>query len=331
VKDNPAETTISLLTSIWQRLLQRSPIGVDKLCSEIAGVLSRDLAPVAVCRAPAIASLAALLDERPAPLVLLKAGREQPPVFVAPGLGGNALDLAQLAGSITTQHPIYGIHAKGLDGVDEPLERFEDMALFYTDAIRRLQPHGPYALVGYSTGGLAVLEIARGLSDAGEKIALLVLLDAYSHRRNLPFGQGMRLIARRISGHVSEMSRLSVHDALFYFIERVQRRLHLSRGLAGTAPQEQPISPSFSNMALQVRHKTYLAFKRYRPRFYGGKVKFVSSSRNPHVPDDPLAVWGRFTAELEIEHVAGDHLTMMSAHVESVALIVSRFLTDAFR
>jgi acetoacetyl-CoA synthetase len=343
VKDNPTEMTIGMLNVIWQRLLQRSPIGVEEnffdlggdpslvreLCSEIAGVCNRELAPAAICRAPTIASLTALLEQPtqslPSPLVLLKAGREEPPVFVAPGLDGSVLSLVPLARSITTQRPIYGIHPKGLDGVDEPLERFEDMAQFYIAAIRELQPHGPYALIGYSTGGLVALEIARGLSDSGEKIVLLALLDAYPRMRYLPFGQRMRLIGRRISWHLSEMSGLPVHDALSYFVERVHRRIG---GVAGAALQGPLTSPSLSERALQVRRKTYLALERYRPRFYGGKVKFVSGSRNLSLPDDPLPIWGTLTAELEIESVAGDHLSMMLTHFEKVASILSRFLTE---
>ena len=44
------------------------------------------------------------------------------------------------------------MQAKGTDGVDEPFDRIEDLAQFYLDAIKKLQPHGPYFLVGYSLG-----------------------------------------------------------------------------------------------------------------------------------------------------------------------------------
>ena len=64
-------------------------------------------------------------------------------------------------------------------------------------AIGKLQPRGPYVLVGYSLGGLVVLEMAQRLSANGEKVALLAMLDAYPQFRYLSLGQRLRLIARR--------------------------------------------------------------------------------------------------------------------------------------
>lgn len=46
--------------------------------------------------------------------------------------------------------------------------------------IRRTQPHGPYALAGFSLGGLLAYEIARQLSAAGERIEWLGPLDSPS-------------------------------------------------------------------------------------------------------------------------------------------------------
>ena len=71
------------------------------------------------------------------------------------------------------------------------------MAEFHLNAIREVQPDGPYALMGYSLGGLVALEMAQHLSKDGEKVALLAMLDAYPHMRHLSLGQRMRLTARQ--------------------------------------------------------------------------------------------------------------------------------------
>jgi len=43
---------------------------------------------------------------------------------------------------IASAHPIYGMQARGIDGVDEPLTSVEAMAQFHLEAIKQLQPHG---------------------------------------------------------------------------------------------------------------------------------------------------------------------------------------------
>ena len=44
--------------------------------------------------------------------------------------------------------------------MEEPLDRVEQMAEFYLDALHELQPRGPYILIGYSFGGLVALELS---------------------------------------------------------------------------------------------------------------------------------------------------------------------------
>src|SRR5271169_1736415 len=94
----PTSTTVEVLTSIWQRVLQRQPISVEdnffdlggdslsalELFNEIARVCGRELPPVMIYQAPTVAALAAVLEQPTTapfpPLVLLKSGSEKPPV-----------------------------------------------------------------------------------------------------------------------------------------------------------------------------------------------------------------------------------------------------------
>jgi Thioesterase domain/Phosphopantetheine attachment site len=162
-------TTVETLTLIWQRVLQRSPISpkdsffdlrgtdalADLLCSEIGQVYGRPLTSATLRQAPTIAASAAILEKpttrRSSPFVRLKAGSATPPIFIAHGLCGT-VRFTELARHIRTGHPIYGIQGKGLDEIEEPLGRVEDMARFYLDAIEELYPQGPYILIGYSFG-----------------------------------------------------------------------------------------------------------------------------------------------------------------------------------
>ena len=203
-----------VLLPIWQRVLQRpsidandnffdlggDPSSAGRLFSEIAEVCGRDLPPVLIYLAPTIATLAAVLEKSDAPrlppMLLLKAGTEYPPIFVAHGLGDTVFGLFQLVQKMESSRPIYGMQARGIDGSEEPFNSVEAMAQFHLDAMRKLQPHGPYFLIGYSLGGLVTLEIAQRLLAHGEKIALLALVDSYPHRSHLAVAQRVRLSFR---------------------------------------------------------------------------------------------------------------------------------------
>jgi enterobactin synthetase component F len=53
------------------------------------------------------------------------------------------------------------------------------MASQYLAEMRRVQPHGPYQLIGWSFGGLVAYAIAAQLRAEREEVTLLALLDSY--------------------------------------------------------------------------------------------------------------------------------------------------------
>jgi thioesterase domain-containing protein/acyl carrier protein len=331
VTNTSTSSNIDLLTPIWKRLLQQPVIGPDdnffdlggdsalavQLFAEISQACGRQLPPVMIYHVPTIALQAALLDQ-PAtpelsPLVLLKSGERDLNVFIASGLGGGPAEFFQLSKSLRVPHFIYGLQAKGIEGFDEPSARIEEMADFYMRAISRLQPHGPYNLIGYSLGGLVALEISRRFAARGEKISLLALLDSYPHIRFLPFRQLAGLLfqrsVRRFAG--------------------LKKPPHTDLRLGGLAsPDEIPtFAPAFDH----VRESAFLAFRRYKPTFYAGSVKFIRAAEFSRFPRDPKAVWSHLVRDLEVQTVPGNHLAMLTTHYEDLAVVLNHYLEDALR
>jgi len=299
-----------------------------ELFNEIAEVCGRDLPPVMIYQAPTIGELANILEQPTAPpfppLVLLKPGAEEPPVFVTHGLGGSVIDFFQVVRHIRTPHPIHGLQARGINGVDAPFDRIEDMAQYYLDAIRELQPHGPYLLIGYSLGGLVTLEMARRLSENGERIGLLAMLDAYPHVGRLSPGQRMRLTLQRLRRRVSRQTPLAGRKSSSQGIRSAERRLPVSG-----APYHPPPGMSLSPAMQHVHECAYAALKRYRPRFYDGRIRFVRAEISTDFPEDAAAVWAKFANKIEIETVPGDHLGIMTTHFATLASVLSGYLRDA--
>jgi acetoacetyl-CoA synthetase len=334
VNHAPTPVSIDALTQIWQRVLQRSPIGpednffdlgghdslADGIFSEIAQLYGWELPSATICYAPTIAALAGVLEQTSlphfSPLVQLKAGSEKPPIVITPGVGGRA-SFSKLARCICTRRPIFGIQARGVDGMDLPFDRVEDMANFYLDAFKNLGPQSSCILIGYSFGGLVALEMAQRLSESGKHVALLVLVDTYPHPRYFPPNQRLWLSAKRTRERLSNMIRTRTKSA------------PLIRGLEhrGTLPEESS-RLSFGQTTMRVKKSDFVAMERYRPRFYQGKIRFVRPEGNSYLPNDPATVWKKLATELEIETVPGDHLGMVETHFESLAAVLTRYVQE---
>ena len=244
------------------------------------------------------------------PIVLLRSGSKRPPIFMSPGLGDCVAGLTPLASCLPDGPPIYAAQTSGLDGVGEPLDCIEDMAEVHLDAIRKVQAHGPYSLIGYSLGGLVMLEIARRLSRDGEKIALLVMLDSYPDRRYLSLGPRTRLLWQLAKARIGSLL-----------------------GKSGNQGRSAAVAKSETDKAGDrilevVKRAQYRALRTYRPAFYDGKVNFVRVAIPTYFPADPFSVWSNLVREFAVETVEGTHVEMLTTHAASVAATISRCLAE---
>jgi acetoacetyl-CoA synthetase len=338
-------TTVETLTSIWQRVLHRSPIRADEsffdlggtdaladqLFSEIAQVYGRLIPSATIGHAPTIAALAAFLEQstvpRFDPFVQIKEGSEQPPVFIAHGLSGQ-VQLFRLAERICTGHAIYGIQARGIDGQEEPLDRVEDMARLYIDSLCKHQPRGPYILIGYSFGGLVALEMAQLLLAQKKTVGLLVLLDTYPHPRYLSRDLRRRLFVQRIKGHARIMQELPFTSALPYLISGLKRMLHLAERFPKSADPIDTSGGTFAHTIPSVKRNAYAAYESYQPRFYPDKIEFVTTETKSFFPSDPATVWGDLVSELAVEVIPGSHLDIVTTEFEGLAAVLTRYLSQ---
>jgi len=53
------------------------------------------------------------------------------------------------------------------------------MATDYVNAVRSVQPHGPYHLLGWSFGGIVAYAMACRFQQVGERVALIAIMDSY--------------------------------------------------------------------------------------------------------------------------------------------------------
>ena len=111
-------------------------------------------------------------------VMTIKATGTRPPLFVVPGTTGNPAGFIHLARLLDTRQPVVGIESRGLDGIESPLTRMEDIAADNIARMQKVQAKGPYFLAGHCFGGRVAYEMARQLEASGEAVGMLFMLDA---------------------------------------------------------------------------------------------------------------------------------------------------------
>lgn len=115
-------------------------------------------------------------------LVPIKPTGNKMPLYIVHGAGLNVLLFNTLASGMDADQPVYGLQAKGLNGIDEPLKNIVDIAAHYNASIMAQNPNGPYALAGYSFGGIIAFEMAKQFQAMGKQVKMLAMFDTYAYR-----------------------------------------------------------------------------------------------------------------------------------------------------
>jgi myxalamid-type polyketide synthase MxaB len=129
-------------------------------------------------RAKLLDSTAAPASATWTPLVALHTEGTRPPLFCVHPVGGDVRCYFELARSSGIDRPVYALRARGMDGLFPPHGSMDEMVEDYIRSIRARQPHGPYHLAGWSTGGIFAYEMAYRLQQQDAAASILVFFDS---------------------------------------------------------------------------------------------------------------------------------------------------------
>jgi enterobactin synthetase component F len=187
------------LAALWQQVLGVERVGLHDNFFQLGGdslkaaeMIARfpdyfgmELPLASLFEASTIAGLATYLQRAqtrsdPLGVVLpLRVSHRERPLFCihpAVGLGWAYTGLLRY---LDDSLPVYALQSSGLrQGAALP-GNIAQMAAEYLEQIRRIQPEGPYRLLGWSLGGLIAHELTAQLQAHGQRVELLALLDAF--------------------------------------------------------------------------------------------------------------------------------------------------------
>jgi len=145
-------------------------------------------------------------------------------------LSGGVDYIRNLAPSIENDIPLYGLSATGLHSNEVPSRSIPEMASVYIQAIRTVQPQGPYRLVGYSSGGLIAYEMANQLLDTEEAIEFLGFIDTGTAPTTVEEAMNLSetdLLFQYLAAHIPENSMDELREvATIGGIDAVIARCH---------------------------------------------------------------------------------------------------------
>lgn len=358
----PRDNLEEQLAIAWQNVLDVTAVGIHddffdlggnswmavRLFTELQAITGHNLPLATLFRAPTIAALADVIRQDDdaqtwTSLVPIRSTGSKTPFFCIHGVTGDILWLKELADLMDDEQPFYGVQARGLDGEAEPFDRLEEMAAYYLQQIRQVQPHGPYYLGGYCMGGDIAYEVARQLQAAGEEVPVLTVLDPppanFSERaplngrflldfvRNSPywFREFMRLGGGEISSRVRRKGRVALRSIW----QKIRAKSGESNLSASDVIDQADDLPKHRQQVIESHLEALIHYT--HPGYDGEVIIFEAQSRPFLNPATSADEWVDYVSRPLIRRIVpGSHSSMLhKPHVVALADHLQKSLDQA--
>jgi amino acid adenylation domain-containing protein len=289
----------AVLAALFAELLGLSHVDIDtsffdlgghsllatRLVSRIRTVLGVSLPIRAIFETPTVAGLGAYFDshekEDGTNLVIIRQAGSLPPLFCIHGGAGLVWSFRNMMGEHLQDRPVYALQARGIEENEELPSDMAALVSDYLQQILRIQPRGPYHLLGWSFGAVAAQAMATELQKRGETVSFLAMLDGYHGTIN--------------AAEMDDQER----------IRSVENALGLSLGDIDNDAMIRVVSVYQNCIRIIADHEPVL--------FHGGCLFIQSTIRNDGQRDLPTRLWQSFFSEpMTIEQTDMDHFHMLN-------------------
>jgi len=356
------------VSTVWQELLNIESIGIHddffdlgghsflavRLFSRIEQDLGVRLPLTVFFHATTIAQISALVEDRRqaernwSPVVSVRTTGSNPPFFGVHGLEGGVLFWRDMFEYLPDNQPFYAIQAQGVDGLLPALTSIEEMSRLYIDEIRKIQPHGPYHLGGYSMGGVIAYEMGQQLIRNGEKVNSLVMFDTLNPKQEMALAVEASAMSQDVGSICISLKKLSWR--IYDHVHRLLQLKNLKKQMAYISQDinyhiKRKFVYSWVSVLMIFGRRlpdtlllSYLKFvhsqavHKYVPSPYPGKVILFRASQSVSLnEDDSVLSWKSLTnGNIDIFHFEATHNITDREYANKIAWQLMECLSRSF-
>jgi|GEM_PF-1979980 len=231
------------------------------------------------------------------------------PLICIHAVGGNILSYRDMLDMNSIDRPVYGIQAKGLNGIDLPIPTIEKMAKVYVEELCKKVASNQFILIGGSMGGTIAIEMANQLEKKGKKVECVVMLDTLGAKAS-----------GKVDNKAAKISLTRIYSsftarAKYYFLVLLENTSRLL---------EKPLQQEMAIFSVERTNKK--AMNNYKEPKYTGRVLLLRQPiEESGIYSQPWLGWeNSLTGEVEVEYIDAPHAQFMESPE------TSRILSDFF-
>jgi thioesterase domain-containing protein/acyl carrier protein len=366
----PCTDTECKLAAIWRDIFRVDAVGArddffglggdsftaTTLAAEIEATFDIRFTPADIFNFSTIVQQAVLIAKAkggapklPACLILGRSGGPKPPLFLVHAGRGFAFFQPLLLDILAEDRSTYLFQAPGLNSRATALEEIdenttvEEFAKIYVEAMREVQPKGPYHLASVCAGAFIAVEMCRRLEMAGETIGRLILLDPKpvppliksrvrpvrekTHAKGIKFG-----VARLLGLAPREKANRKIpQKAAPWELTKSEwelRREKLKKRVARMGNLAESERFDTEERMYRVSQQFRAALHRHVPSPYPGKATLVVCAERENIVLAKDAFWPNHLGSMERKILGTTHRDVLTDGIAETARFVKEALNE---
>lgn len=342
----PSTPNEEIVAKIWMNNIGINKIGINDDFFELGGTslialktkiqiekkLAKRLSPSILFKYPTIKQLVNAIENNAAEefksLIPIQPNGDKVPLYMVHGIGLNVLGYRSMVAQLKADQPVYGLQAFDDENEKTIYNSIESIAEFYNSEVLKHNPTGPYAIGGYSIGGIIAFEMVKQLKAKGKNVELLAMFDTNVQIPTHQFQFGKKLAVKSLRQLQKLKFRLkSIKKAPTKNINYlIQSNIDGLRKLIN----KQTDFPNYPKYMLVLMKEIMNAFYRYKLEPIPIKID-VFKADNLYFIDDPKFLgWNDYALEgVNVYDVPGNHAEIFKApHDKELALKLQNRLDE---